>query len=101
MKFSLRKKKSGKSHAFRYGKHLQPSRDWLVLLILWLVLFVVSIGYNVWLFARVTNGEPLEPGTEVREPRQLNLDATNQVFDAREAERARYLETYQFADPSR
>ena len=100
MKFSL--KKSG-THlkGIHYGSRLRPDRDWLVLLGTWLLLFLVSIGYNVWLFSRVTNGESLDPNATSFEAKPVDVSSMTATFNARAAEQERYLSEYRFVDPAR
>lgn len=101
MKFSL--KKSGTRHKslLKYGSRLRPDRDWLVLLGTWLLLFLISVGYNVWLFSRVTKGESLDPNAASFEARPVDVSSMTATFDTRVAEQERYLGEYRFVDPAR
>lgn len=86
---------------FRYGSQPRPARDWLVLLGAFLFLFVATIGYNLWLFTRVTNGGSLDAAPAAFETRTVDIRPALEVFEARVEEQERYLNEYRFVDPSR
>ncbi|KND51179.1 MAG: hypothetical protein ABA06_02605 [Parcubacteria bacterium C7867-001] len=92
-----------KLSSFSYGEYIHPLRDWFVLLIVSAVLLVASVGWNVWLFYRVLNGESLGSATASTTPLfdTASLSAAQTVFDARAVEEERYKKEYRFIDPSR
>ena len=79
-----------------------PSRDWLVLLSLFLLLLAVSVAWNVWFFATVLEGEEVvTPGSEESGGGESALQRANAAFEARAVEEAKYRNEYRFVDPSR
>jgi hypothetical protein len=90
----------GHLKALKYGSTPQPGRDWLVLLAAWAILFLISVGYHLWLFSRVTIGESLDDTQAVVEPKVVDTSAATDVFERRAGERERYLGSYRFVDPS-
>ena len=84
---------------FKYGLRLRPVRDWLVLLAFCLLLLLVSVGWNLWLFSEVTQGKQI--GTATSTPAvEIKLDQVQTLFGERAQERARYENEYRFVDPS-
>lgn len=85
-----------------YGEDIRPVRDWLVLLSIAGVMLVASIGWNVWLYIRVVNGEGF--GSSVTNSSGLNtaaLDGAQAVFQKRATEEENYRGAYHFVDPSK
>jgi hypothetical protein len=84
-----------------YAGPLRPTRDWLVMLMVSAAFIVVSIGWNLWMFNKVTRGDSL--GTETAAPVEegVRVDRVNAIFEKRATEEARYLSEYHFVDPSR
>lgn len=84
----------------KYGDRLNPARDWLILL----GLFVIGLGVitvsSLIVFSRVTKGQQIGDAT-VNVPAQIELDQVKALFAARAAERARYDSQYRFIDPSK
>ncbi len=85
--------------ALSYGPQLRPVRDWLVLLIVFVLLLLASVGWNLWLFNKVTKGEKIGDVT-ASQPVVIKLDQVKRLFENRAAERARYTGEYRFVDPS-
>lgn len=86
----------------RIGNRRQPSRDWLLLLALALLVLVASVGWNVWTFVRITNGEVVGDHTPVvTAPDVSNVERVRKVFLDRTAEQQRYLNEYRFVDPNK
>jgi len=80
----------------------RPSRDWLLFLMLGVVLLLVSIGWNIWTFIRITNGEAAQSAMQVPTgPDVTALEKVRAVFQARTLEEQRYLVEYRFVDPSK
>jgi hypothetical protein len=79
-----------------------PSRDWLVLLSVFLLLLAVSIAWNIWFFASVLEGEDVvAPGNGEGTVEESSLQRANAMFEARALEEVRYRSEYRFVDPSR
>ncbi len=86
----------------RVGDKKRPSRDWLALLAIALLLLIASIGWNVWTFIRITSGEVVGEGPSVvTGPDTSALERVREVFTNRKAEEQRYLTEYRFVDPSK
>lgn len=98
MKLSLNTKKL--TNAFSYGEQLRPLRDWLVLLSVAALLLILSVGWNLWLFAKVTSGETIGSQSGKTAVEGLPDGAVERMFEGRAEERARYQNTYRFVDPS-
>lgn len=79
----------------------QPSRDWLMQLSVAFVALVVSVGWNAWMFLRITNGEVGEAAPAAVAPDISSVDKARAVFLERAAEVARYQGEYRFVDPNR
>lgn len=84
-----------------HGVHMNPRRDWLTLLGIAFVLLAVSIAWNLWLFHTATQDRPIGSGTSIEDAKPLDLDPVRSLFTERAAERARYIDSYGFTDPSR
>ena len=87
--------------ALSYGGALRPMRDWLVLLALTLVLLLLSVGWNLLTFKKVTEGEPLDAGAAPLPLREAPVGKVEALFEQRAIEAERYLTEYRFVDPSR
>lgn len=84
-----------------YGSRIRPARDWYYLLLLTILLVVLSVAWNVWLFRSVEEGGPLG---EVAAPEAFDaapIESVRSVFEARASEAARYRDAYRFVDPLR
>jgi hypothetical protein len=87
---------------FRYGTRLRPMRDWLVIIILAIVLFVLSIAWNTILFLRLTRGEfSSTPASAPDTTLTDSIEKTTTIFKNRAMESERYKNEYHFVDPSR
>lgn len=84
-----------------YGDRPCPLRDWLLLLALTLVLLLVSVGWNLWNFDKVTDGEALTGTTQEAPVAEAPIDQVNALFERRAQEAARYESEYRLVDPSR
>jgi len=94
---------SGLTNRFRYGHQLNPARDWLVLLTLWLILFAGVVGWNAWAFDTVAGGGTIGAAASSTPPifNQSSLDSIRVIFDTRVNEELKYTTgVYHFADPS-
>ena len=91
----FRKSKSVKHKA-------EPSRDWLLALLLALVLLVVSVGVNTVVFMEAVShtGEGEAP-IEERDIDQSAVEKAKEAFGVRALEEAKYRSEYRFVDPSR
>jgi hypothetical protein len=99
---SLTALKTRISRYLRYGDHIRPQRDWLFIMGMGAILFIVSASWSYWIFHRVSAGESLE--TQAGGAPTINaatLESVKAIFDTRSAERAHYQNDYRFVDPSR
>ncbi len=87
---------------FSYGERIKPTRDWLVLASIALILFILSIGWNVWLFSQLENGKSLSSsGPTAPVPSAANsVNAVQSLFQKRATEENNYQTIYHFVDPS-
>ncbi|MDB5245120.1 MAG: hypothetical protein JWN90_225 [Parcubacteria group bacterium] len=85
---------------FRYGDRINPTRDWFLLLGVTAIALCMSVAWNIWLFSRVTSGEAIGTATSTPATTNIQLDSIQSLFSTRSAERARYVNTYRFVDPS-
>ena len=87
-----------------YGKRLEPSRDWIVLLATTALLLFVSVAWNLWLFNHVAGGAvlgaPASPATTALD--EAAIKELGEIFAERAREATSYRNgTYRFIDPSR
>lgn len=83
--------------------HLDPVRDWFVLMTLSLLALSVILVWNVWAFDTLTNSEGVmaTPGASAPVFKQSSLETTRSIFDNRDAQEAKYVSgEYTFTDPS-
>ena len=87
---------------FAYGERIRPARDWFVLLGISILLLLLGIGWNVFLFNQFENA----PATSnsVVAPAQQNASASitkvQTIFQQRATEETNYQQNYHFVDPS-
>ena len=90
------------SKLFTYGDRVHPTRDWLVLLGSAVVLFLLSVVWNVFLFSQIENGKPI--GAVPTKPSTPDVGASvtdvQQIFQQRATEENHYQSDYHFVDPS-
>jgi hypothetical protein len=79
----------------------QPSRDWLMLLTIALAALAASVGWNAWMFLRITNGEVGDAAPAAAAPDISSVDQARAVFLERAAEVAHYQSAYRFVDPNK
>ncbi len=88
---------------FSYGPRLRPDRDWLTLLTLAALAFIVMLVWNLWAFSTVAGGGTFG-GAAPAVPQvfsQQSLDTIHTIFSERNAEELKYATgVYRFADPS-
>lgn len=85
------------------GAHIDPSRDWLVLLGFAAIMFAAVVVWNIWAFDTVANGGVIGTPTVPQESvfSRSSLDTIHAVFERRQAEEMNYVTgTYRFSDPS-
>lgn len=84
-----------------YGEKIRPVRDWFILLGMGLVILVITIGWNMWSFLRLLDGQPFG---QVQSPESSydlsSLEKVEAVFGTRKMEEDRYRNDYRFVDPS-
>lgn len=83
-----------------YGATLRPSRDWLLLLAFSFACLLISVGWNLWTFNKVTEGGSVGAGTPVQEVGTPAVDSVTKLFEERAVEEAQYKSEYRFVDPS-
>ena len=83
-----------------YGPALRPSRDWLVLVALAFIGLLMSVGWNLWTFNKVTEGQPIGTAPSSQEAENPAVDSVTRLFGERALEEARYKTEYRFVDPS-
>ncbi len=77
-----------------------PSRDWLMLLAVALLLLAGSVAWNAWYFSQIEDGAPTaSEGGEALEAYPAGL--VQEIFAARATTSAAYRSIYPFIDPSR
>jgi hypothetical protein len=87
----------------RYGKDIDPARDWIALLTLSLIIFAGILVWNAWAFDTVVGGGVIGSQSVAEKPlfNSDSLTQINAVFTARSAEEGKYVTgVYQYADPS-
>jgi len=89
-------------------KEIHAERDWMIVLSVAAVLFLISATLNAISFARVYDGEPISKNVNtnppVRETQELSerLEKVEEIFDAREQAQQDFINTsYPFVDPAR
>ena len=83
-----------------YGRVLRPSRDWLLLLALALACLLISVGWNLWTFNKVTEGGSVGAPAPAQDTNGSAIDAVTKLFEERALEENRYKSEYRFVDPS-
>ena len=87
----------------RYGTRPNPTRDWLVLLTISIMILAGIIIWNMWAFSTVVSGGVI--GNSVTNTPQIlnqsSFDTIRIIFKNREAEKEKYeTGVYNFVDPS-
>lgn len=86
----------------RVGDRRKPSRDWFLLLSIAFLILIASIGWNVWTFIRITNGEAVGVASSGTKGPDIGIvEQVRAVFASRAAEEQRYRNEYRFVDPSK
>lgn len=85
--------------SFRYGDRLQPVRDWFVLVTIGVILLLMSLAWNTWLFSRVTNGEAIGTATSTPALTTTSIDSVTALFQKRADIETQYKNGH-FVDPS-
>jgi hypothetical protein len=88
---------------FRYGEHLNPARDWVIIITFSAIALAGIIVWNVWAFSTVAQGGVIGSVATSSSPgfSHSSLDAINTVFENRAKEEEKYeTGAYRFADPS-
>jgi hypothetical protein len=84
-----------------YGETVRPARDWLLIVAIVGVFIIASVSWSYWVFYRIGTGESAIPGAGATPSvNPVTVQTVTDVFDARAAERAHYLNDYRFVDPS-
>ncbi|HRH24318.1 MAG TPA: hypothetical protein PK109_01885 [Candidatus Paceibacterota bacterium] len=83
-------------------KHLDPTRDWLLLLALVIIALIASVVWNAWFFFIALEEESTSQSAPVEATPDTNsVEKAQALFELRAAEEARYRNEYRFIDPSR
>jgi hypothetical protein len=85
----------------RYGEHPRPVRDWLVVMAIVAIFLMGSAGWSYGLFLQVSHGDAANSALPTTGVNTASLATVRAIFEARAAERARYISEYRFVDPSR
>lgn len=88
---------------FTYGPHIDPTRDWVTLLTLALIIFAGILTWNIWAFDTVAQGGVIGSAATTTAPvfSQTSLNSIDAIFKQRAAEEEKYMTgVYSFADPS-
>jgi len=91
------------SNRIRSSAHIDPVRDWLILLTISILAFVSIVVWNVWAFDTVARGGVIGTAVPTPEPvfNSSSLDAIHSVFSKRATEEAKYVTgVYRYVDPS-
>ncbi|KND50131.1 MAG: hypothetical protein AB203_04065 [Parcubacteria bacterium C7867-008] len=99
MKLTLPKFSKNSAGAFKYGDRLNPSRDWFILVTIFVVLLLASLAWNVWLFDRVTKGDAIGNASAPAPLNPASIDSVQALFEARAIKETDYKNTH-FVDPS-
>lgn len=84
------------------AKHLNPQRDWLLLLLVALVAILASVAWNVWFFFFALDAQTAVPNAPAAQTLDTSsINKARALFDTRAAEEARYRGEYRFNDPSK
>ncbi len=99
---SISKIKNSFIKHFHYGE-INPMRDWLVLITLFIIALAGVVVWDIWSFGVVTNGGTIG-GTKTVSTQTLDqssLNKINIIFSSRAAEENKYKTgVYRYADPS-
>lgn len=86
----------------RYGKRIRAHRDWLILLAVVAMLLLAASVWSAFLFFEEPKPAALpETGSGLPSVSEESLGKVEALFEARDAERARYQSEYRFVDPAR
>ncbi|MBI2025450.1 hypothetical protein HYT04_01525 [Candidatus Kaiserbacteria bacterium] len=87
----------------RDSAYIDPVRDWLIILTLFIFAFAGIVVWNVWAFDTVARGGVIGTSATSTQPvfNGSSIDAIHSVFEKRSAEEAKYITgVYRYADPS-
>lgn len=81
---------------------LNPSRDWIFVLLVLFVILMVSVLWNVWFFYTVLNQKTTTVTSSGEQEIDVGLlEKMRAGFEERKGEEERYRSEYRFIDPSR
>jgi hypothetical protein len=86
---------------FSYGERINPTRDWHAVLSIALVLFLLGVAWNAFLFYELAQGKNL--GATLTPPQEVvgnSIDSVQALFQQRATEEQNYQSSYHFVDPS-
>ncbi len=83
------------------GDCSRPFRDWMTLVLLCVLAFLVSLAWNTWFFYKITNQESTDTGQmSITAPAAELMVQVREIFSERAKEEMRYRTEYRFVDPS-
>lgn len=83
-------------------KHLNPSRDWLLLIAVGFAALIGSVAWNTWFFfVALDEDAPADAIPVAEAPATNSLQKAQALFETKAAELERYRTEYRFIDPSR
>lgn len=83
----------------QYGERIHPVRDWLLLIGVSILIFALSVAYNVFIFVESTK-EYTVVTDQAPVSSTLFLEEVRSVFEGRASIEARYRTEQSFIDPS-
>lgn len=87
----------------RSSAHIDPVRDWLIMLTFSVLTFVGIVVWNVWAFDTVARGGVIGTSATGAPPifDSSSIEAIHEVFEKRATEETKYVTgVYRYADPS-
>jgi hypothetical protein len=86
---------------FAYGETVHPTRDWLFIMTMSVLLFAAGIVWHAFIFSSLLNGKTLGSTTlPAQSSTENSVSAVQTVFQKRAAEANHYQTDYHFVDPS-
>lgn len=88
--------------AIQYGSRPNPTRDWMVLLAVFLATFIGSVAWSTFYFMSVTSGEDSVDVSRTTSQEEIKPSVrVEQVFTERARQALQYQGADTFVDPSR
>lgn len=87
--------------AFKYGEHIHPLRDWLIMVSVVGILLAASSIWSYVVYYEFTSEKEGNTAPALLQVNTASLTTVRAVFEKRATERAHYLSDYRFVDPSK